>query len=188
MWGVFAGEAMLARYVVNTLLLNIGLWMAGPLFVVYTVRQLGASDAWIGTSGTVASVCGLVGWMVGRHLVERWGEAATQRRIVTLVGLYPLLVGLFPNLTIILIIGGVYNLLTPSFSLSNYNLWLKIAPAQRREEVTAINNTIMSIGAAIFPLAGVALSNWFGVAPVLIGCGVLATLGALAFWAWKIVV
>jgi len=183
---VFRDRPSFFRFVINSVLLNAGLWTVGPLYVLYTVRQLHASDAWIGTTSTIASLCSLAGWALGHRLVARWGTLVTQRRLAFVMGAYPLLVGLSPSLSIIMVIGGIYNLFTPGFSLGNFNLWLKIVPPDRREDTTAIYNTIMSIGPTIFPLVGVALANHFGISPVLIGCGALALLGSLSFSIWKI--
>jgi MFS family permease len=183
---VFQGQPMFTRFIINTLLLNIGMWMVGPLFVLYTVRQLSASDAWIGTSGTIASICSLVGLLAGRRLIQKWGNVVTHRRLVLIIGIYPVLVGLLPSLSLILIVGGVYNLIAPGFSLSNYNVWLNVLPQERREDAAAVFNTIMSIGPFIFPMVGVSLSSAFGISPTLIGCGILALLGSVSFWIWKI--
>ncbi len=183
---VFRGQPVFTRFMINTLLLNTGLWLVGPLYVLYTVKELGASDAWIGLSGTVASVSSMVGLLLGRRLVETWGDVLAQRRLVLLMGFYPILIGLSPTLNIILVMGGIYNLFTPGFSLANYSLWLKVLPSQRREDATAVYNTAMSIGPAIFPLIGVALSERLGIPHTLIICGLLSLVGALSFWIWKI--
>jgi MFS family permease len=183
---VFDGQPVFSRFLINTLLLNAGLWMVGPLYVLYTVRELGASEAWIGTSTTVATAGSLVGMVLGRRMVERWGDLVAQRWLVLLMGLYPVLIGLSPTLTIILVVGGLYNLFTPGFSLANYSMWLKVLPSHRREDATAVYNTAMSIGPAIFPLVGVALSERLGLSTTLIACGLLALFGSLSFWIWKI--
>lgn len=183
---VFRGQPVFTRFMINTLLLNIGLWLVGPLYVLYTVRELGASDAWIGLSSTVASISSLIGLILGRRLMEKWGDVLAQRRLVLLMGLYPLLISLSPSLNVILVVGGIYNLFTPGFSLANYSLWLKTIPAQRREDATAVYNTAMSIGPAIFPLVGVAISERLGISTTLMICGLLALAGSLSFWIWKI--
>lgn len=183
---VFRGQPTYTRFMINTLLLNIGMWLVGPLYVLYTVKELGASEAWIGLSSTVASISSLVGLLLGRKLVERWGDVLAQRRLVLLLGLYPILVGLSPSLSVILVVNGIYNLFTPGYSLANYSLSLKAIPSHRREDATAMTNTATSIGAALFPLLGVALSNTLGISMTLILCGLLALFGSLSFWIWKI--
>jgi MFS family permease len=183
---IFQERPGFTRFIINNLLVNIGLWMVGPLYVLYTVRQLQASDAWIGLSGTVATACSLVGWLVGKRLVELWGDGVTARRLILLAGIYPILVGLTPSLTLILIFGGFINLFNPGISLGMNNLFFRVLPVERRDDSVAIYSTIMSIGPFIFPLIGVTLAGHFGFSATLIGCGILAMLGSLSFWVWRI--
>ena len=183
---IFKDRPAFTRFIINIILLNIGLWTIGPLYVLYTVRHLGASDAWIGLSATVSTACSLVGWLVGRRLVELWGDSVTARRLVFLLGIYPILVGMTSSLTLILIFGGVISLFSPGYSLGVNNLFLRVLPSEHREESVAIYNTITSIGPFIFPLVGVTLAGHFGFSPTLIGCGILALLGSLSFWIWRI--
>jgi Na+/melibiose symporter-like transporter len=183
---IFKDRPVFTRFIINDLFLSVGLWMVGPLYVLYTVRQLQASDAWIGTSATVGTACSLVGWLVGRRLVELWGDSVTARRLGLVLGIYPILVGMTSSLTLILIFGGLISLFSPGFSLGFNNLFLRVLPGENREDSVAIYNTIMGVGSFIFPLVGVTLAGYFGFPPILIGCGVLAVIGALSFWIWRI--
>ena len=183
---VFRDRPVFARFIINYTLLNTGLWMVGPLYVLYTVRHLLASDAWIGTSGTIATACSLVGWLVGRRLVELWGDSVTARRMALLLGFYPILVGLTSSLNLILVLGGLYNLITPGFSLGINNLYLRVLPKERREDAVGIYITIMNIGPFIFPLVGVTLAGLIGFPATIILCGVMVILGSISFWIWRI--
>jgi hypothetical protein len=183
---VFKLNPAFTRYVINNLLVNLGLWLVGPLYVLYTVRQLQASDAWIGTSGMLASSCSLLGWLVGRRLVEQWGDHLTARRLILLAGIYPILMGLTSSLTLILVLGGLMNLYTPAYSLGLNNLYLRILPKDQREDSIAINNTVTCIFGSVAPMVGVSLAGDFGITPVLIGAGILTILGSLSYWVWRI--
>ncbi|MCU0500510.1 MAG: hypothetical protein MUC51_01875, partial [Anaerolineae bacterium] len=52
----FRQQPDFARMVGSTLAHGLGLWMIGPIYVLYYVRQLGASDGWIGANATIASL------------------------------------------------------------------------------------------------------------------------------------
>jgi MFS family permease len=183
---IFRERPIFGKFIRNVILLNIGLWTVGPLYVLYTVRLLGASDAWIGLNSTLSTACSLVGWLIGRRMVEIWGDNVTARRLVFFFSLYPILVGLTHNLTLILIYGGIMNILSPGYSLGVNNLFYRILPGENREDAVAIYNTITSIGPFIFPMVGVALATAIGFSPTLIGCGILAFIGSLAWWIWQI--
>jgi MFS family permease len=174
------------RIVTNTLLYGLGAWTAAPLYILYFVRQLDASDAWIGLHGTVANVSAIVGYAIWRRLVERWGESRTLKRTVMGAGLYPLLVGLSPALTPILFAAGLNGLIVPGVTLSHFNTLLKVCPQDRRPSFIGLYTTVMNAGAFVCPLIGVALANRFGLAPTLVGCGVFWLLGALSFRLWPI--
>jgi len=174
------------RIMVDTLLYGLGAWTAAPLYILYFVRELDATDAWIGLHGTVANVSAIAGYALWRRLVERWGESKTLKRTVMGAGLYPLLVGLSPALTPILFAAGLNGLITPGVNLSHFNTLLKICPADRRPSFIGLYTTVMNAGAFLCPLIGVALAGRFGLAPTMIGCGVFWLLGALSFRIWPI--
>ena len=51
---------------------GVGLWLASPLYILYYVRQLDASDAWIGLQATVLTATTIVGWLIWRRVSIRW--------------------------------------------------------------------------------------------------------------------
>jgi Na+/melibiose symporter-like transporter len=174
------------RITVDTLLYGLGAWTASPLYILYFVRALGASDAWIGLHGTIANVSAITGYALWRWLMGRWGESKTLKRTVLGAGLYPLFVGLSPVLTPILFAAGLNGLIAPGINLSHFNTFLKVCPEARRPSYIGLYTTIMNAGAFICPLLGVVLAEWFGLAPTLIGCGLFWLLGATAFRIWPV--
>ena len=170
----------------NTLMHGIGIWLATPLYVVFFVRNLGASDAWLGLQGTTASLATIAGFAIWRWIMARWGEPATLKRTIVLLGFYPVLVGLLGNLNLILFAVALNGLITPGVSLSHFNSLLKVTPEEKRPEYTALYFTIVNVGIFICPMLGVAIANTFGLAPTLIACGLLSVLGSTSFWWWPV--
>lgn len=116
----------------------------------------------------------------------RWGEPVTLKRTILLIGVYPLVVGLLPSMSLILIATAINGLIVPGVNLSHFNTLLKVTPEENRPGYTAVYMTIANIGAFICPLVGVAFANHFGIAPTMIGCGFLCILGSTSFWIWPI--
>jgi len=174
------------RIVVDTLLYGLGAWTAAPLYILYFVRELHASDAWIGLHGTVANVAAIAGYALWRRLIGRWGESRTLKRTVMGAGLYPLLVGLSPSLTPILFAAALNGLIAPGVNLSHFSTLLKVCPEKHRPSFIGFYTTIMNVGAFIAPLVGVALADRFGLGPTLVGCGAFWLVGALSFRVWPI--
>ena len=170
----------------NTFLHGIGLWVAVPLYSLLFVKDLGASDAWLGWQGTIASGVTILGYAFWRWVIVRWSEATTLKTLIVTMGLYPLLVGLFPNLTVILIAVGVNSFLAAGVNLSHFNTLLSSIPEESRPTYTAYYFMIANIGAFISPWIGLELASIFGKAPVLIFCGLLSIVGSSSFIFWPV--
>lgn len=170
----------------DTFLHGIGVWMAGPLYILRYMRDLDASEAWLGLNSTILTTATIIGFALWRWLMPRWGEPVTLKRTIVLVGVYPLLVGLLPSLPFILIATAINGLIIPGVNLSHFNTLLQVTPEHNRPGYTAAYMTIANIGAFLGPLAGVALANFFGIAPTMIGCGILCIIGSTSFWIWPV--
>jgi sugar phosphate permease len=126
----------------------------------------------------------ILGWMFWRPIVSRVGETRVLPKMIVTLGLIPVLIGLLPNLTLIVLVVGLNGLLGPAVNLSHYNILLKVIPAAQRPVYTGMYMTIVNIGAFICPLIGVAVANQIGLAPALVVFGVLSILGSTSFW-WR---
>jgi MFS family permease len=174
------------RILRNSLLHSVGLWMAGPLFILRYVRELGASDAWLGLLTTVTAASTILGLLFWRVAAERLREPATLRMTIVTVGFFPLLAGLSPNLTLILAFAVFNGFFAAGINVSHINVLLKTLPDASRSEYMGLYATVMNAGAFVFPLIGVALAGWLGIGTMLVVCGFVALLGSLAHWIWRV--
>lgn len=181
------GQPLFTRFTLNTVLHGIGIWAATPLYILYFIRDLNASDAWIGLQATVASVATIAGFAFWRWFIARKGEPRTLRYTIITLGLYPLLVGLTHSLTAVLFVVALNGLLNPGVSLSHFNTLLKITPEESRPTFTALYMTVVNVGAFICPLIAVLIADKIGFAPTLVACGLLSIVGSSSFW-WRPVV
>jgi len=174
------------RIVVNTLLFNLGAWMIGPLFIIFYVRQLGATDGWVGTLGTLAHVGVIVGYWFWRRAVRRLGDARALLLAALPVCLHPFLVAWIPNLSVILGIEFLINVIAPGVNLSHGMIFLELLPPGRKYTATAVYSMIMNIGAFVMPLIGVAIADRIGIPTTLLIGGAMRVLGALTFYIWPL--
>ncbi len=171
---------------INTFLYAMGMWAAGPLLLLYFVRTLGATDAWIGLLASVTNLSAIFGYLFWQRVIRRVGEGKTLRWTIIAMGLYPLLAGAIPSLTAILLVAALNGIFTAGVNLTHLNTFLTAIPEGERHNYTALHQTLMNIGAFICPTVGILLANQVGFAPVLMGCGLLAILGGFSFWIWPV--
>lgn len=174
------------RIILNTLAFDLGAWLVGPLYIIFFVRELGASDGWVGLNSTLANVGVIAGYALWRRWIRKLGYSRTLRITVPLAASYAFLVSAFPNLTAILIWGIWINLVNPGVSLSHFNILLKLCPDDRRASYIAFYSTLLNAGAFVGPMIGVALSGWLGIRPVLVLGGAIRLMGALLFYLFPI--
>ena len=169
------------RIILDTLVYGIGPWMVAPLYTIFYVRTLGASNSWIGLLTTITSLTGIAGYYLWQKGIARWGDRRVLAWTMIVCALYPGLVGLSPSLTPILVIGAIYGIVVPGLNLSHFNTLLKVCPADRRPSALALYTMIMNVGAFVSPLAAVALADLVGVRTMLVVGTGFWMAGALLF-------
>jgi hypothetical protein len=174
------------RIVVNTLVFNLGAWLVMPLYIIFFVKHLNASDGWVGLNTTLAHIGVILGHLLWRRVIGRHGNDRALLLAVPMAASYAFLVALFPNLTLILLWGVLINLVNPGVNLSHFNILVGLCPEERRASYMAFFSSIMNAGAFLGPMAGVALSNVIPLRWVLVIGGLLRLVGALMFHVWRV--
>ncbi|MGC9522487.1 MAG: MFS transporter [Anaerolineae bacterium] len=175
-----------ALITVNTLIFNLGAWLVMPLYTILFVKELGASDGWIGLNSTLANLGVIAGYALWRPWIARLGDNRALRLSVPLAASYAFLVALFPNLTLILVWGILINLINPGVNLAHTNVFYRVCPEERRASYMAIYSSIMNAGAFVCPMIGVALAEVMDIRWVLAIGGIVRLLGGLLFHVWRI--
>jgi MFS family permease len=174
------------QVLINSLLHQAGLWLASPLLILRYVRELDASDAWLGLHGTVTGISTIVGLVFWRWAAERLREPRTLRLTILFLGIYPCAVGLSPHLTPILIFDVLNGFFVAGVNLSHGNILLGSLPEGKRPEYMGLYSTIINAGAFVCPIVSVVIAGWLGLGPTLVICGVLALLGGLTYFLWRV--
>lgn len=174
------------RLVINMLVFNFGTWLLLPLYVIFFVNGLQATDGWIGLNTTLTQIGVILGYVIWQRVIRKFGyDRALLLAVIPAAG-YAFLVALFPNLTLILLWGILINLINPGVNLTHFNILIKLCPEDRRASYMATFSTAMNVGAFVGPLMGVALSNVMDIRWVLILGGVIRLGGAVMFHVWRV--
>jgi hypothetical protein len=174
------------QLIINTLVFDFGAWMVGPLYMIFFIRQLNASDGWVGLNTTMAHIGVIGGNMIWRQIAQRVGTDRSLLMAVPVAVIYPFLVSLFPNLTLILFFGVLISLINPGVTLSHTTTLYTLCPPERRASYLAIYATVSNIGAFIAPTLGIALSGFLDIRWVFVIGGSIRLVGALLFHIYKI--
>jgi MFS family permease len=166
---------------VNTLIFNLPFWMALPLQPIYFVRDLNASDGWIGIWVGLLSGGAILGNLIWRRLIDKFGLMWVLLRAMMLSSIYYALIGLFPDLNLILVFAFLFGMISPGVDVAHFSVLLEICPAEQRTLYLSVFVTIMNIGLFLAPLAIAPLLDLLGAQILLLAMAGVRLFGALLF-------
>jgi MFS family permease len=161
-----------------------GITLATPLFPLYFVRQINASDAWIGLVYTAQTAVLVVSYFFWSHQRRRTGSRLVL--LVTTLGmsLYPGLVALSHNQTVILIYATLAGIFQAGIDLVFFDELMRTIPPQYSPIFVSFAQTVQYVPAILAPLAGTYLSAHVGLSNALIFSAAIRLVGCGLF-AWK---
>jgi Na+/melibiose symporter-like transporter len=170
-----------ANIVLNTLLFNMPLYMASILQPIYFIRTLGANDGWMGIWFAITSGGGLIGNLLWLRLINRHGAAwALPRAALLSAGAY-ILIGLVPNLNVILMVGLLAGFINAGIDLSHLDTLLRVCPAERRAWYMSVYIAVMNGALFLGPLVIAPLLEVVDAPVLMVALGVARLLGAMLF-------
>jgi len=174
-------NAIFSRFLLSQFVFRCGLALALPLFPLYWVRELHASDGWIGIINTVNSGVLLVAYFIWSTLSRRKGA-----RLVLLVcsfglGFYPLLTGLAHTVTPLPLYAGMAGIFAAGIDLVLFDMLLSTCPPDHTASYVALYQLTTYIATFLAPTLGTFLADSFGPMPALLVSSGLRFAGAILF-------
>ncbi|MFB0534522.1 MAG: MFS transporter [Anaerolineae bacterium] len=173
------GQRDFMRFAAAIFVFHWGLYLPSALYSIYRVRDLQASDAWVGFLATVMSAATILSYLW-------WGRGTEKRgnRLVLTVSslglaLYPTLTGLSPRLEPLIIVSVIGGAFSAGYNLSSFNFMLEVCPPERRPSYVAIYTSLVNVTACLAPLLGTFLADLSSVRTALLIAGGVRLIGAV---------
>jgi len=169
------------RFLLATIPFRLVFSMSIPLFSLYWVNELQATDSWIGLRGTAGYAALVIGYLM-------WGKVARRvkhRRIlliaVLMYGLYQISTALIPSAPWLLPVAVIWGLALSGVDLGLYDLMLAASPKDKMPRLSSVLSLVSNAAAFIGPMLGVMLSNATSVRTALLVIGAIQLLSTLTF-------
>lgn len=173
------------NFTVAQFVFRSGLALALPLFPIYWVKHVGATDPQISAINSTQTFVMMAAYFLWTRVSERKGERWVL--LVTALGIsfYPLLTALTRTPELLIVWAALGGLFTAGVDLVFFDLLLRTVPTEQQASYVGMYQTTVYIAAFLAPLAGTALADGLGIVPALIigtvlrlaGCGLMARLG-----------
>lgn len=180
-----AGDSY-TRFTWSTFVFQWGLFFTAPLYSIFWVRTLHASDGWVGLFSMVGSAVTVFFYPFWGRLTAREGNRRAM--IATTAGLaaYPIMLALVPSIEWVLGVSFWGGIFSSGQALVFFNGLLEVCPEKHRATRIAIYNTLTNAAAFASPLISTALVDIFGIQSVLILGGGLRLLGSFLIWQQRV--
>jgi MFS family permease len=159
-----------------------GITLATPLFPLFFVRELNASDAWIGFLYTAQTAILVVGYFFWTRLSRKKGTRFVLLSTTFAISLYPGLVALTNNQTLIFILAGAAGIFQAGIDLVFFDELMKTIPPQYSPTFVSLAQSITYLAAILAPLVGTFLSIQIGLSGALLVSTVIRFIGFILFY------
>ncbi len=174
------------RYELTISVLRMALNLPVALYSIYWIRELNASDLWIGWRATASRLAMIVGYFLWGKVVQRRGHVIPLLVCTLGVGLTPVLTAFIPGQTWLPAIAIVQGLFITGMNLSTFDILFTVCPADRRPTFFAVNTMLASLMIFLAPMLGSAMANRIGIRAVFFIAGGVHVVAMLLFWRFRV--
>lgn len=158
-----------------------GITLATPLFPLYFVRELNASDAWIGLLYTAQTAVLVVGYFFWSRQSRRKGSRFVLLITTFSVSLYPGLVALTTNQTMIFILSTAAGIFQAGIDLVFFDELMKTIPPRYSPTFVSLAQSVQYLSAILAPLISTYLAEHIGLTNALLFSTGIRLVGFMLF-------
>jgi Na+/melibiose symporter-like transporter len=158
-----------------------GITLALPLFPLYFVRELDAPDSWIGLVSTAQTAVLLFGYPMWARLTRRRGSRFVLLASTFMVALYPGLVALTRNQTMIIGLAALAGTFQAGMDLVFFDELMKTIPPQHSPTFVSLAQSLQFLSSILAPLLGTYLAAHTSIATALMFSAGLRLAGFILF-------
>ena len=177
---VFSHKPFLT-FIAITILYRVALNFPTPLFSLFWVNELHASEGLIGMRGLVGNAFLVVGYIF-------WGRSANKighRQVLFLAALgsalYPIVTGLSPSAWWLLPAAAIWGLTAAGIDIGLFDMMLAYIPERRQPLFTAVWSMVANVAIFIGPQLGAILSDATSLSMALIIAGIAQMITTIPF-------
>ncbi len=174
------------RFATSSFVFRWGMMMASPLFPIYWVKNIQATDPAIGLINSTQTMSMMIGYYVWSRMSRRRGERWVLLVTTLGVSLYPFLTAMTQQVHVLVIWAALAGLCSAGVDLVFFDILLDACPGDQQASYIGMFQSSVFLAAFLAPLVGTALSSSVGIVPALILASVLRFAGFGLMFALKV--
>lgn len=155
--------------------------LATPIFPLYYVREVQASNSWIGVINTTQTAILLVGYFIWTQGTRRRGSRFVLLATTLGMSFIPALIGSTLSVQLITIYAGLAGIFQAGLDLVFFDELMKTVPPQYSATFVSLAQSMQYLSGIVSPLVGTALAGWIGLSGALMVSTGLRLVGFALF-------
>ena len=180
--GKIKQEKPFVNFIVKRFVYLTGVSLGAPLFPIYFVRQIHASDNWIAMINVAQTAVMIIGYFVWTQQSRSRGSHVTLLWTTCGLSLYPVLTAISGMPWMIVIYSGLAGIFQAGLDLVFFDELMKTIPPEYSATFVAFSQSIQYVSAIASPMIGSFLADKIGISAALIISGGIRFLGFILFF------
>lgn len=158
-----------------------GTVLATPLFPLYYVREVNASDAWIGIINTAQTAVLLVGYFFWTRSSRKRGSRFVLLWTTFALSLYPAMAALTLRVELLALYAGIAGIFQAGVDLVFFDELMKTVPVKYSATFVSVAQSLQYLSAVGAPLLGTYLATHIGISGALLVSAAIRLVGFALF-------
>ncbi len=178
------GEPAFVSFTAKRFVFLAGTALAVPLFPLYYVREVNASDAWIGIISTTQAGIMLIGYMLWMRQSKRRGSRFVMLATTLGLSLHPALTALTHSVEWIVLYAGLAGIFQAGLDLVLFDELMRTVPPKYSATFVSLAQSMQNLSSVLAPIIGTLIATYIGLSGALIVSALLRLCG-FALFAWS---
>lgn len=179
------GQRPFIRFAVQRFVFLSGTYMVIPLIPLYLVREVDASDAWIGWINTIQTAVLMIGYFLWTRQSRRRGARFVLLATTLGLAIYPVALSTTLDVRMIALYAGLAGIFQAGTDLVFFDELMRTVPEQYSATFVSLAQSLQFLSAIFAPLIGTSLVPVIGLSGALLLAAALRFAGFALFWLWK---
>jgi hypothetical protein len=178
---LIGSERPFVSFMTKRFVYMFGVTLGAPLFPLFFVRQLNASDAWIGILNTVQTAIVLLGYALWTSLSKSRGSRFVLLCTVFGMSLYPAFIAMTDRMEIAVVFAGLAGIFQAGLDLVFFDELMKTVPPEYSATFVSLAQSLQNLSMVASPLLGAWLADQMGLSGALLVSAGMRLLGFVLF-------
>lgn len=174
------------RFSIQRFVFLTGISLGLPLFPLYYVREVKASDASIGLINTSATFVLVVGYFLWSRISRRKGSRFVLVATTLAMSLYPALVTTTLRVEVIILMAGLAGIFQAGLDLVFFDELMRTVPVEYSATFVSLAQSMQYISSMLSPLIGTLLADRIGLPAAMMVSAAVRLSGFALFWLWNL--